>query len=269
MTILQSQMVAKPWGRVDLPRPFANPGEEPIGEIWFEPTQDLDALLVKYIFTSRNLSVQCHPSDAQAQRHGLGKQGKDECWLITGAEPGARIAIGFNEDIDPPTLRKAAMDGTIEDRLAWYPVSQGDFFYIPANTVHSIGAGISLIEIQQNSHITYRLYDFGQQRELHLEAGVAVASGTKYPINLRRQLQMEGSVALVEGPYFRLHRIDGQPAGHITQLYEGPLLVIPLDCAPFVSGIAVDPGQCGQATSISEIQFPQSGQCLIAQPVIG
>lgn len=264
---MHTQMIAKPWGRGDLPPPFVNPGSDAIGEIWFEPSEALNSLLVKYIFTSENLSVQCHPSDAQTLAKGLGRQGKEECWLVIDADPGARIGIGFNHDMTPAALRQSALDGSIEKHLAWHPVSKGDFFYIPANTVHAIGAGISLIEIQQNSDITYRLYDYGQMRELHLDDGIAVAARTTYPANLRRHLPIEGAVPLVSGPHFRLDRIDGEPAGPVAALYQGAVLLIPLDCSPVVSGSQVHPGQCAQAASLAEVEFPKRGLCLIAQPV--
>ena len=130
-------------------------------------------MLVKYIFTSENLSVQVHPSDTQTQAAGLGRQGKEECWLIIAAEPGGRRSgVGFHHDLGKAALRAAALDGSIEQLLHWYPVAPGDFFMIPANTVHAIGAGVSLIEVQQNSDITYRLYDYGRPRELHLDQAI-------------------------------------------------------------------------------------------------
>ena len=108
-------------------------------------------LLIKYLFTSDKLSVQCHPSNEQTEAKGLGKQGKEECWLVIDAEPGAVLGIGFERHVDPDEMRAAALDGSIEQLLTWHEVKVGDFFYIPANTVHAIGGGCSIIEIQQNS----------------------------------------------------------------------------------------------------------------------
>ncbi|WP_394659058.1 class I mannose-6-phosphate isomerase, partial [uncultured Novosphingobium sp.] len=172
---LPTKQVEKPWGKDTLPAPFVAPSGKRIGEIWFEPPPELSQLLVKYIFTSEALSVQVHPSDAQTIDKGMGRQGKEECWVILDAEPGAKLGIGFKQPIDADAMRAAALDGSIEDLMEWHVVSPGDFFYIPANTVHAIGAGISLIEVQQNSDITYRLYDYGRPRELHLEESVAIA----------------------------------------------------------------------------------------------
>ena len=163
---LPTRAVAKPWGRDSLPAPFAAPAGERIGEIWFEPPPEMPELLVKYLFTSENLSVQVHPADAEAPP---GHRGKDECWLIVRADPGARLAVGFKTPIERETMRAAALDGSIEALLDWREVQSGDFLYLPAGTVHAIGAGLSLIEVQQNSDITYRLYDYGRPRELHLD----------------------------------------------------------------------------------------------------
>lgn len=264
---LPTRMVAKPWGCEVLPTPFLAPPGERIGEVWFEPPAEFAALLVKYIFASEKLSVQVHPSDAQTLAKGLGRQGKEECWLVIAAEPGASLAIGFREPIGAEAMRAAALDGSIEDLLVWHPVQPGDFFYIPANTVHAIGAGVSLIEVQQNSDITYRLFDYGRPRELHLEEGMAVAQGTPYPERLHRRVMPRGSVTLVEGPLFRLDRIDGSPEPALAAHYPGQLLVIPLDRAVTVAGEQVSAGECALALSLDSVQFAADGLCLVARPV--
>lgn len=267
MSQLPTRIVEKPWGRRELPAPFTNSTDQPIGEIWFEPPAELGALLVKYIFTSEKLSVQCHPSDDQTEASGLGRQGKEECWLVLDAQPGATLAIGFNDPVDQATMRQAALDGSIEDILTWHPVEPGDFFYIPANTVHAIGAGITLVEVQQNSDITYRLYDYGRPRELHLEQGMAVALGTPYPPELHQRVAKAGAATLVEGPHFRLDRLDGEPSAKTMQRYDGRLLVLPLDQPLEVEGEIIEPGACALAESIADVRFSQSGLCLITQPV--
>src|SRR5690606_4006145 len=160
------------------------------------------------------------------------------------AEPGATLGIGFGGAVDAETMRAAALDGSIEDMLVWHPVAAGDFFYIPANTVHAIGGGCSIIEIQQNSDITYRLYDYGRPRELHLEQGIAVAKGEPHDASLRRHVPDSGEVALVNGPYFRLDRIDGAPDSALAARYTGPLLVIPRAGEATVEGERVAPGEC-------------------------
>lgn len=261
--LLPTLMVERPWGRRSLPAPFVAPEGETIGEVWFDPPPALDALLVKYLFTSEALSVQVHPSDAQAP---AGQRGKEECWLVLSAEPGARLGIGFDRELTADAMRAAACDGSIEHLLTWHPVQAGDFFYIPAGTVHAIGAGIALIEIQQNSAITYRLYDYGRPRELHLDAGMAVARGEPYPDRLRRQVPENGAVTLVEGPHFRLDRLDGPPDPATAARYAGPLLVIPLDGSARIAGEKVESGACGLAAGLDDVTF--AGRCLIAQPCI-
>ena len=259
--LLDTTMAQRPWGLEHLPAPFVSPPGERIGEVWFTPPAAADALLVKYLFTSEALSVQVHPSDAQAP---AGQRGKEECWLITGAEPGARLAIGFNAPVSPEAMRAAALDGSIEALLTWFPAKAGDFFYIPAGTVHAIGAGLTLIEVQQNSSVTYRLYDYGRPRELHLDAGIAVARGVPHDPKLRRHVAAAGAVTLVDGPHFRLDRLDGAPNAALTARYCGAMLVLPLDAAMMVAGEVVAPGQCALAADLSEVEF--AGRCLIAQP---
>ena len=262
--ILPTRIVAKPWGRDTLPAPFAAPAGQRIGEIWFEPPPQLPGLLVKYIFTSDKLSVQVHPSDAQTMAKGLGKQGKEECWLVLDAQPGAELGIGFATKLTPGAVRVAAQDGSIEDMLVWHEVRRGDFFYIPANTVHAIGAGVTLIEVQQNSDITYRLFDYGRPRDLHLDDAVAVASPAPFDLQLHQQLPDHGSQVLVDGPHFRLERIDGLPDAAAAARFGGALLVIPLTGQIAVAGQQVAPGQCALAQCWADIAFAEDGQCLLA-----
>ena len=268
MTCLDTHIVGKPWGRVKLPPPFANPGGEPVGEIWFQPPDDLAALLVKYIFTSEKLSVQCHPSEAQAAAMGFGSIGKEECWYILDAAPGAEIAIGFLESIDADALRAAALDGTIEQRLAWHPVSAGDFFYVPAGTVHAIGAGIALIEIQQNSDVTFRLYDYGRPRPLHLDESLVVAVRDRYPAGNRKRAPVQGAATLVDGPHFRVDLIDGPPTASHFEDYALPSLILPLSgVVTMHDGDVVQPGQCARLERLADAGIGTDVRCLVARPI--
>lgn len=262
--------VEKPWGKDTLPPPFSAPAGKRIGEVWFEPPPELPQLLVKYIFTSEALSVQVHPTDAQAEAAGQGKRGKDECWTIIAAEPGAKIGIGFVRAVSPDEMRAAALDGSIEHLLRWYDVVPGDFFYIPANTVHAIGAGVGLIETQQNTDITYRLYDYGRPRELHLDQAVPITIGAPYDESLRARIPATGAVSLVNGPKFRLDRIDGAPNEDVATRYAGaPLLVVPRGGPVEVDGVTLHAGDCGLAPGIGHVGATNAGACLIAQPVTG
>lgn len=264
MSALAVRTVEKPWGRDQLPAPFVAPYGKRIGEIWFEPVEEVYSLLVKYIFTSEKLSVQVHPDDAQAKDLGEYDTGKEECWLVIDAEPGATLGIGFHETLGADAMRAAALDGSIEDLLVWHPVQAGDFFYIPAGTVHAIGAGVSLIEIQQNSDITYRLYDYGRPRPLHLDKGIAVAKGEPYPAALHRHLAPTGTVELARGPYFTAHRVEGVPDAALLAEYDGPMLVLPRRGEVELAGDILRPGECAAAPSASAIIFaPDSRSILV------
>lgn len=135
--ILSTTRLAKPWGRCNLPAVFADPGNEPVGEIWFESPPPLATILAKYLFTEERLSVQVHPIAANSQTGS----GKDECWLVTDARPGARLAVGFRETADADAVRDGAIDGSILSMLNWIDVKKNDFIYVPAGTVHSMGGG--------------------------------------------------------------------------------------------------------------------------------
>lgn len=274
MSKLPIRTVEKPWGKDVLPAPFTAPdgeriGGQRIGEIWFEPPAEVPSLLVKYIFTSEKLSVQVHPSDAQAEAMGetqaTGYGGKEECWLVIDAEPGATLGVGFRESVDPQAMRAAALDGSIEDMLVWHPVVPGDFFYIPANTVHAIGAGVSLIEIQQNSDITYRLYDYGRPRELHLDKGMAVSQGVPLDPALRRHVPDHGTVELARGRYFVAHRVEGLPDEGLRAEYSGALLVIPRKGEVVLDGEMLAPGDCASAPGIDALTLPVDGQYILVR----
>jgi mannose-6-phosphate isomerase len=186
---------------------FDAPKNERIGEVWFTNGPELP-LLAKYIFTSESLSIQVHSSDKQAWKRGL-VRGKSECWAIVEADPGAAIGLGTKGRLSSAELRQAAMDGSIEQLMDWRPVQPGDFYFIPEGTVHAIGGGISLLEFQRNADVTYRLYDYGRPRELHLDDGVAVANPAPYS-DARTQHVGEGEDRLlVDGPHFTLVHTHG------------------------------------------------------------
>ncbi|MDQ4421846.1 class I mannose-6-phosphate isomerase [Sphingobium sp. DEHP117] len=266
--LLPVRTVEKPWGRTALPKWVGGAADARIGEVWFEPPSALDSLLVKYIFTGEKLSVQVHPSDKQTLERGLGRQGKEECWLVLGAEPGAKLGIGFREQLDAAALRQAALDGSIEQRLVWRNVKPGDFFYIPANTVHAIGAGISLIEVQQNSDITYRLYDYGRPRELHLDEAVDVAAAVPYADPRHRHVPERGEYLLVDGPLFRLLRYDGPLSDKAKANFaEGGCLVVPCSGDARVSAERVIPGQCALVEELNKLALSEGATGLLAQPI--
>lgn len=259
---LSTRMVAKVWGRDTLPAPFAAPDGERIGEIWFEPPPELPQMLVKYLFTSEKLSVQVHPSDADALP---GEAGKEECWLVLDAEPDARLAIGFERDVTRAEIAAAASDGTIEQLLTWHPARAGDLFYLPAGTVHAIGPGVALVEVQQASDTTFRLYDYGRPRELHLDRALAVAQGTPYAAAHRRNIA--DGTALVDGPHFRLDRVEGAPDDATLAAYPGALLVLPLagEVAASDGSARASAGACLYAPSLYSLDFSGAGVTLLTR----
>ncbi len=191
---LPNKPVVKPWGSTSLEPWFGN-SSETIGEQWFEGPPEWP-LLIKFLFTKSALSVQVHPGDEYARQQGH-LRGKTEMWHILAAEPGARIAAGFTQPLSAQAMRAAADSGEVLDLLTWHEAKPGDTFFIPAGTVHAIGGGLTLCEIQQNSDVTYRLYDYGSNRQLHLDDGVRVSD--LGPHDARRTAR-EG--LLVECPSF-------------------------------------------------------------------
>jgi mannose-6-phosphate isomerase len=138
-------------------------------------------LLVKFLFPTDQLSIQVHPDDAYAsQNEAPDAVGKTEMWHVVAAEPGATLSLGLVPEVDREKFRSAIRQGGLEKFFERLPVSPGDTFYVPSGTPHTIGAGMILCEVQQNSDLTYRLYDFhrvdakGNPRELHIEKGMAV-----------------------------------------------------------------------------------------------
>ena len=261
---LASRHVERIWGRRDLPAAFAPAvaGADPVGEIWFEDDSGApdSELLVKYLFTSERLSVQVHPDDAAARARGY-KRGKDEAWYILDAEPGATIGLGLTRAVSTEELRAAALDGSIETLLDWRSARAGDIFYSPAGTVHAIGPGLSLIEIQQNLDLTYRLYDYGRPRELHLEDALAVADPRPWTPHFAPREAAPGRTILAAGGAFTLER--WQSGGQA----QGETLVVPLAAGGAIDGLPLEAGtvwrvECGATLSgalDALVAYPRAG----------
>jgi mannose-6-phosphate isomerase len=232
---LERTYVEKPWGRTQLPPMFEPPEGKRIGEVWFTGPDGLP-LLAKYIFTSERLSIQVHPDDAQAHARGL-PSGKSECWYILDAEPDSTLGLGLKREMSQDALRAATLDGSIEQLVDWRPVKAGDFVFVPSGTVHAIGAGISLLEFQQNSDVTYRLYDYGRPRELHVDDAVAVANRAPFGGDLMHLSGAEERT-LVAGPHFTLVHTSRD------SLQDRLRWVLPLEGEVCSGADVAGPGEC-------------------------
>lgn len=264
------------WGRNNLAPWFpVTPRQRCIGEVWFTfeenstslgvPLGELltehaeilgtaaDArhpgicpLLVKLLFTSEALSVQVHPDDAYATQHH-DSLGKTEAWYVLEAATGSEVALGLREAISAEQFRKAAQSGEIEELLFWKKVKPGDVVFVPAGTVHAIGAGLTICEIQENSDITYRLYDYGRPRELHLEEGVAVAKLAPVTPQDNVLRLAAGRDQLLANEYFRMERL--RPT-RVLQIPGDLAYYLLLICVKGSGEIAGEAFQMGEAWMI-------------------
>ena len=171
-------------------------------------------LLIKFIDAAGDLSVQVHPDDATAMRHGR-KRGKTEMWYVMDSEPSATLMVGLKRSITPDEYKALVANGTICDAISRYNVKEGDCFYIPSGRIHSIGAGCFLTEIQQTSDVTYRIYDFkrkdkdGNFRELHTtEAADAIDYQVQESYRTEYDRVKNEPAELVDCPYFRTALYD-------------------------------------------------------------
>lgn len=159
-------------------------------------------LLVKIIQANDTLSIQVHPDDQKAlELEGPGNRGKTECWYVLDAAPDARLVYGLKDTASREELAVAIQNNALEPYLNFVNVHKGDFIYIPAGTVHAIGGGLRLLEVQQSCDLTYRLYDWGRGREVHIEKGLAVIKNdARKPV-----AQFNGNF---ECQYFSLEQIN-------------------------------------------------------------
>ena len=263
LTRLTEHRVLKPWGRSDVPPGFGEASNgEPLGEIWFQREGHHDALLIKYLFTSERLSIQVHPDDVGARDAGFSR-GKDEAWLVLDADPQAEIGIGTRKPVSTQELRAASLDGSVVDLVDWRPVSSGDAFYSPAGTIHAIGPGLTLLEVQQNADITYRLYDYGRPRELHLDEGLKAAK-TDLRIEKSTERQIEAGRSIVtEGPKFIVERWKAR-SGSLSAGTSAPLWLIPLNGSPSANGEALRTPGVWIAEAPVSFETGSAGELLVA-----
>ena len=241
---LEPLFMGKVWGTVDL-RPWYDfvasqePGQNPIGEVWLtgdeckvktgvlagktlgevfadhalamlgglaaERMQGQSPLLLKVIFAREKLSVQVHPDDRLALKYGE-PRGKTECWYTLAAQPGAAVAAGIRSGVTLEQVERGVADGTLEEDLTIVPVAAGDMVYVDAGTVHAIWPGSVLLETQQNSDLTYRLFDYGRPRKLHVAKALEAirfetAAGKTEPV------QLTDRTVLIDRKYFCVEKI--------------------------------------------------------------
>lgn len=175
-------------------------------------------LLIKFIDAKKNLSVQVHPDDDFARTHENGQNGKSEMWYVLDAQKGAKLVYGLQHDCTEQELRQAIADGTLMNHLQQVPIRKDDLFFIRAGTIHAIGAGALVAEIQENSNLTYRLYDYdrvgkdGQKRELHIDKALQVANlqssaEPRQPLRVLKYRQGVASELLTRCKYFEVYRM--------------------------------------------------------------
>ncbi len=235
------QFQERPWGARTLAPIYSQPvGASPIGEVWLtgdecriatgplrgralgdvtrefgralvgeaSPSADRFPLLIKFLFPKEKLSVQVHPDDETAQRAGL-PCGKTECWYVVGAEKGAQVALGLKPGTTRSELEQAIHETRAEQLLNWVDVHAGEMIYVAAGTVHTIGPGMILLETQQNSDTTYRLYDYGRPRPLHVKEGLNATKETTNAGKVEPWKVHENLMPLVWSPCFMVckHRL--------------------------------------------------------------
>lgn len=161
-------------------------------------------LLIKLLFPKEKLSVQVHPDDAMAQKYGE-PRGKTECWYALDAQPGAAVALGIKPGVTPEQVRAGIENATLESMLEMVPVSRNDMLYVDAGTVHAMGPGVVILETQQTSDLTYRMYDYGRPRELHIDKSME-AMRLKTRAGKVAPHAVNGHSVLINEKYFEIER---------------------------------------------------------------
>ncbi|MDE1156068.1 MAG: class I mannose-6-phosphate isomerase [Acidobacteriaceae bacterium] len=239
--VLEPILTERIWGVQVLPAPYPQPEPgKPVGELWLTSLEcrvqnggsagkTLGAmmpdfpLLMKVLLPKDKLSVQVHPNDEQAKAIGEAR-GKTECWYVLQADPGAEIALGLKPGVMLEDLPELIAEGSMEEKLQMVPVKAGDMIFVDAGTVHAIGPGVVVLETQQYSDITYRLFDYGRPRELHVQQALAVTrTGTSAGLVLPES--MGEFTRLISCKYFVVDRFE-MPAGKRTALRHADKLQI-------------------------------------------
>jgi mannose-6-phosphate isomerase len=233
---IEPRFTARVWGFRDLRPWYDRVAEgEPIGEVWLTGDECLIAtgpkkgeklgaifstshdamvgagapagspLLIKVIFAREKLSVQVHPDDKMAQKYGE-PRGKTECWYALAAEPGAEVAAGLKPGTTMEQVKEEIAAGTLESSLNAVPVAHGDMVFVDSGTVHAIWPGSILLETQQNSDTTYRMFDYGRGRELHIEKSLEATKLVTRAGKIAPR-RLADRFVLIDVEYFRMERI--------------------------------------------------------------
>lgn len=237
-------------------------------------------ILIKFIDAKQDLSVQVHPTDAYAAEHENGSLGKTEMWYVLEAAPEAELVYGLSHEMTEEMLRESIADGSIAKYLQRVKVRKDDVFFVEAGIVHALGAGVVVAEIQENSNLTYRLYDYdrvdgdGRKRELHVEKAIAVArlrssAEPKQPMRVLKYRQGMASELLCRCKYFEVYRMlvnteCGQPVHYRADAISFRVLLCVDGCGDisygdevlkfrkgdcvFVPANSVELNICGRAT---------------------
>jgi len=270
----------RPWGVRDLRPIYNDVVKEPIGESWLTWSDNVVAngplsgqklgdiarqygrelvgraaqysdrfpLLVKFLFTAEKLSVQVHPDDEGARRVGE-HFGKTECWYVLHAEPGAQLALGLKPGVSKEDLRRAIVGAEAEELLNWIDVQTGDMLYVAAGTVHTIGGGLRLVETQQASDLTYRLYDYGRPRELHVEEGLAAVKLQTHAGKVVRRPEDDPRF-LIRSPFFQVEKIRLQKAFEEVVTPDSPHVIVAIDGSGMLEAPGMEPASFARGEAV-------------------
>ena len=191
-----------PWAGLKLSEIFAEHRDPMLG-----PTSrgESSPLLIKALFAREKLSVQVHPDDAMARKYGF-PRGKTECWYALAADPGAQVACGLKPGVTVVRVRAAIADGSLEQDLNVIPIAAGEMIFVDSGTVHAIWPGSVILETQQNSDITYRMFDYGRPRELHIEKSLEAMRLSTHAGKIEPHVLPDRTL-LLDAEYFRIERI--------------------------------------------------------------
>lgn len=208
------RIVHQPWGSRNL-RPWSTLQEsgEAIGELRFDRGEARAAdggLVLELLFTTEPLPIQVHPDDALARSIGL-EHGRTKAWYVLSAAPGAMVAVGLQHRLTFCQIRASIEDGSIAERMAWIPVAEGDVVLVPAGTVHALGSGLIVAEIHSGSDATFRLFDHGSQRELHVYNAAAATRAAPIDGRCDPVVVTADRTLLAACPQFVLECIDLDP----------------------------------------------------------